>query len=252
MQELNQLIAFMNNYLKIDAINDYCPNGLQVEGKNEIRKIVSGVSASLELFQNAKNAEADLIIVHHGIFWNNISPVITSYQKKRVKFLLENDINLAAYHLPLDAAKEIGNNALLAKEIGLVNITEFGFNKGFSLGFSGNLSETVSFDVLVNNLNNLLSSNAFYYNYGKKEINSVGIVSGGASQFISEAMNKNLDVYITGTVDEYVMHMCKENAMNYISLGHYNSEKLGIKALGELVAKKFDIETQFIDVPNEV
>jgi len=253
----DKIVEFCNDYLKVNEIKDYGRNGMQVEGREEVNKIVLGVSASLELFKKAAEKNADMVIVHHGLFWegDSTNPATGKYDfhldgflKKRVKHLLDNDISLLAYHHTLDAHPVIGNNAQFLLKAQLRLRGEFGTFLGTKFGV---YSETkISIDELINRVNSVFDSNALTFKYGPEICKRIGFISGHGFGAIDEAMKLDLDTYITGSVGEKAPAIAKELGMNLIAAGHYNSEKLGVRALGELIQKRFKVEVEFIDVPN--
>ena len=246
-----QLEKYLNSYLKADDFTDYCPNGLQVEGKSDIKKIVTAVSASIELFNKAIKQKADAIIVHHGIIWNYERPVYKGSYRKRVKILLDNNINLFAYHLPLDAHSVVGNNAQLAKLLGLKSCKPFGDHKGQIIGIKGKIAKTTK-EKFFKKVESVVQRELLVFPYGPKSITNVGIVSGGAQKEFSQAISENLDAYITGEVSEHIKYLSQEEGVHYISAGHYATEKFGVKALGNHLKNKYKIDVEFIDIPNPV
>ena len=247
----NELTNYLNTYLRIEEFKDYSTNGLQVEGKDEIRKIVTGVSANVELFEKAIELKADAIIVHHGIIWDFEHPVYQGSYKKRIKLLLENDINLYGYHLPLDAHKEVGNNARLAQILGLKNIEPFGEYNEQLIGFKGEYKlkqAEIVFDLVKKEIN----ANAIIFPYGPDKINTVGVVSGGAQKEVKQAVLEGLDLYLTGEVSEHILHYVKEEGIHFIAAGHYATERFGVLALGEHIKEKFELDVEFVDIPNPV
>jgi len=242
------VLHFLDTYLDIAHIPDASHNGLQVEGKEKINKIVFGVSASMELFKQAQYAGADLIVVHHGLLWGQEQP-ITGMFKERIAFLLKENIGLAGYHLPLDKHAVVGHNACLMRAIGGGTPLPFGEYHGNLIGFSGRIPSR-PLGELVKILEDFCQTQAKVLAYGPEKIASVGIVSGGAYSMLPQAINDKLDLYITGALDEPVQEWCREGHINCVSLGHYNSEKPGVRALKDLVAKRFDVQTEFIDVAN--
>ena len=247
----NELTNYLNTYLRINEFKDTASNGLQVEGKDEIRKIVTGVSANIELFEKSIELKADAIIVHHGIIWDFEHPVYQGSYKKRIKLLLENDINLYGYHLPLDAHKELGNNARLAQILGLKNIEPFGEYKGQFIGFKGEYKlkqAEIVFDLVKKEIN----ANAIIFPYGPDKINTVGVVSGGAQKEVKQAVLHGMDLYLTGEVSEYILHYVKEEGIHFIAAGHYATERFGVLALGKHIKEKFDLDVKFVDIPNPV
>ncbi|WP_456406975.1 Nif3-like dinuclear metal center hexameric protein [Caldithrix abyssi] len=249
--EREKLLTYLNRFLKSDEFNDICPNGLQVEGKKEIKKIVSGVSACVELFEKALALNADTVLVHHGIIWNFERPVYQGSYKKRVKILLENDLNLLAYHLPLDAHEIVGNNIQIAKQLELLDIQPFGDYKGTAIGFSGEI-EPISRKKFFNRIKTLINENALIFPYGPEKIRSVGIISGAAQKEIQQAVLKGLDVFITGEVSEHIMHYAREEGIHFVAAGHYATERYGIIAISRHLKSKFNIDVEFVDIPNPV
>jgi dinuclear metal center YbgI/SA1388 family protein len=247
----NDLTKYLSKYLSTDKFDDYCPNGLQVEGKSNIKKIVTAVSASIELFNKAIEHKADAILVHHGIIWNYERPVYKGSYRERVKILLENNINLFAYHLPLDAHFVIGNNAQLAKFLGLKTLKPFGDHKGQIIGIKGKLTKLTK-EKFFKKVESIVNREILIFPYGPNYISNVGIVSGDASKEFSQAITENLDAYITGEVSEHIKYLSQEEKVHYISAGHYATEQFGIKALGNHLKNKYKINVEFIDIPNPV
>ncbi|GMT50354.1 MAG: GTP cyclohydrolase 1 type 2 [bacterium] len=252
MASLSEVVSYTNQYLNVDQYRDYCPNGLQVEGKSDVQTIISGVSASYELFQKAHEHGADLILVHHGILWGNEPIVLSGSFKRRIKYLLTHEMTLLAYHLPLDAHKEVGNNAMVAKHLGLKDLESFANYKANEIGFIGHLDEAISYKDFTGIVESVFQSKLVSYPFGKKKIQRVGIVTGGAEELIMSAIEKNCDLYITGEVGEPTLHLAKEEEINFIAAGHYNTEKFGVQALGQQIAREMNVKHLFIDVPNAV
>lgn len=242
----DKIITYLNNYLSIHDFRDYGPQGLQVEGKENVQKIVTGVSASVQLFEQAAKAEADMVIVHHGILWDKENHVLKGGFKKRVKILLENDITLLAYHLPLDKHPELGNNAQAAKKLGLVNVEEFG-----QVGVKGEVNP-ITIKSLEDKVRRVFQSEPLVFAFGPQEIERIGVCSGAAESEISLAIDEGLDAYITGEVSEPIMHLAKEGHIHFIAAGHYATERLGIRALGKHLGEKLNIDVEFIDIVNPV
>jgi len=247
----NELSDFLNQVLNVASFSDYGPNGLQVEGRAEINKIVTAVSASVELFEKAIECHADAIIVHHGIIWNFERPVYKGGYKQRVKRLLENDLNLFAYHLPLDAHIELGNAAQLARVLGFKNTEPFGEYKGSNIGVKGTRSP-ITMDKFFSLVKETINPEALCFPYGPEKIRTVGIITGGAQKEVRQAIDSGLDLYLTGEASEYILHFVKEEHIHYVAAGHYATEKFGIIALGKYIHKQFGIEVDFIDIPNPV
>ena len=235
------LIKDLYKYLDVCANPEH--NGLQVQGKPQINKIAFGVSANMALFKEAQKFGADMIIVHHGLFWNQVQ-TITGVFGRRIAFLTKNDINLAAYHLPLDKHKVIGNNACLAKLLKLKNLKPFGTYHGQEIGFIGKTAKPCD----IKDIHNLLKGEALFF--GPSKVKTIAIVSGGAHDMLEEAALAKADLYVTGSRDEYITEYCREAKINFIAMGHYNSEKLGVQALMNYISRKFKVQTKFIDIEN--
>ena len=249
MVNCEDIINFLNTYLNSAAITDASRNGLQVSGTPRVGKVAFGVSASLELFRKAQAVGAELIVVHHGLLWGQEQPV-TGLFRERIAFLLKHNINLAAYHLPLDKHPVVGHNACLMRALQAERLQPFGDYHGTPIGFSGWVHTTL--DKMVASLETCCQTKAQVLAYGPQEIGSVAVVSGGAHSLLPQAIAQKMDVYVTGVLDEPVQEWCREGHINCIALGHYNSEKPGILALLALVAKNFGVETDFIDVANPI
>lgn len=241
MEFARTIVKDLNKLLQIDLTPEQ--NGLQVEGSKEIKKIVFGVSANMALFEAAVKKGAQMLIVHHGLLWGH-EQKLTGIFGARIRFLIKNDLNLVAYHLPLDKHPVLGNNAGLAKELGLKNLKPFGTYKGLKIGFKGNLAKPKSFE----NIFKILGGEGL--NFGPKLIKTVAIVSGGAHDMLEEAVQEEADLYICGSRDEYVQELAREGKINFIAMGHYNSEKLGILALKKYIDKKYKVSTEFVDIKN--
>ena len=248
MVNCEDIIHFLDTYLNSTQILDVSRNGLQVSGTPRVGKIVFGVSASLELFRKAKAVGADMIVVHHGLLWGQ-EQTITGLFRERIAFLLKNDLNLAGYHLPLDMHPVVGHNACLIRALHAQRIKPFGEYHGIQIGFSGILPPT-PLEKVASVLETYCGTKAQVFAYGAQRVESVGVVSGGAANILPQAIKQKLDLYVTGALDEPVQEWCREGKINCIALGHYNSEKPGVLALMNLLSKQFDIQAEFIDIPN--
>ncbi|HYG65565.1 MAG TPA: Nif3-like dinuclear metal center hexameric protein [Thermoanaerobaculia bacterium] len=246
------LVAYLDQYLDAARGRDYGPNGLQVEGKADIRKVVTGVSACHELFVRAREAGADAVLVHHGLFWDGMPRVLTGVQHRRVAELIRADINLLAYHLPLDRHAEVGNNVIACRDFGLVDLQPFGFHEGLPIGFQGRFPEPVSAAELLDRCRRVYGQEPLAFLEGPDPLSSLGIISGGAQRDFYSAISGGLDAYITGEVSEWVMNVAREARVHYLAAGHYATERLGIRALGEHLRERFGVDVEFIDVPNPV
>jgi dinuclear metal center YbgI/SA1388 family protein len=246
-----QLENYLSKYLKCNEFNDYCPNGMQVEGCEEIKKIIIAVSASVDLFKQAIEEKADALIVHHGIIWNYERPIYRGGYRERIRLLLSHDLNLFAYHLPLDAHPEIGNNAQLCKLLKLKNFIPFGDYKGQLIGIRGEIEQTPK-NEFFKKVETVVGREPIIFPFGPDKIKKVGVISGGAQKELKQAVDEGLDVFITGEVSEHIMYYAKEEKIHFISAGHYATEKFGIIALGKLLEKKYNLNIKFIDIPNPI
>ncbi len=246
------LLSYLDQLLDASRGRDYGPNGLQVEGTEEIRKIVTGVSACQELFVRAREAGADAVLVHHGIFWDGMPRVLTGFQYRRVAELVRGEMNLLAYHLPLDRHPELGNNALAGRAFGLVDLEPFGFHDGLPIGFKGRFPLPVTAAELEERCEAIYRQKPLAFLDGPDPVLTLGIISGGAQRDFYTAIDDGLDAYITGEVSEWVMNVAREARVHYLAAGHYATERLGIRALGEHLQEKFGVDVEFIDVPNPV
>jgi len=248
---LHDLVAYLDQYLDSRG-RDYGPNGLQVEGKEKIRKIVTGVSSCQELFVRARESGADAVLVHHGLFWDGMPRTLTGFQYRRVAELIRGEMSLIAYHLPLDRHAEVGNNAVAGRALGLAEMEPFGLHEGLPIGFKGRFSEPIPTAELVERCREVYGQEPLAFLEGPDPLATLGIISGGAQRELHDAIADGLDAYITGEVSEWVMNVAREARIHYLAAGHYATERLGIRALGEHLREKFGIEAEFIDVPNPV
>ena len=246
---ISVLNNYLNSLLQPERFSDYCPNGLQVEGKQEISKIVTGVTASMALLEAALQANADAVLVHHGYFWRGEALAITGIKKHRIQFLLQHEINLFAYHLPLDAHATLGNNVMLAKQLGL-NITGNAGEKEMIL--LAELNAPQSLQMFANLIEHKLARKPQVIGDLTKQIKNVAICTGAAQGYIEQAVVAGVDVYISGEISEQTVHVARETGMSYISAGHHATERYGIQALGEHLAQKFSLKHEFIDCDNPV
>jgi dinuclear metal center YbgI/SA1388 family protein len=240
-----KIAKFLNGELDTNNIEDSSCNGLQVENEGEITKIGFAVDACLETFQKAKEAGCNMIIVHHGMIWDGLKYIKGDYFKK-IKFLIDNNIALYAAHLPLDKHEEYGNNAQIARLLDLKDIKGFGFYNGIQIGFSGTINTTLE------KIKHTLQENGMKtlsLDFGSQEIKKIAIISGGGSKEVFQASAIEADLYITGEPLHFVYHFAKENKLNVIFGGHYETEVFGVKALMPLMKEKFNTEVEFIDIP---
>jgi len=247
----DKILNFLNKYLNIKEFDDASQNGLQIEGRNKVNKIIFAVSYSKAVAQKAIEENADMIIVHHGILWGKVEPICGIF-KKRIEPLLKNDINLAAYHLPLDAHPKIGNNASIIKLFNTGKIKPFGFYKGKAIGFKAKLLHKTSLNKLIETIKEKINPKPFVLDFGKKEIESLAVISGRASSFFVDAIKEKIDLYITGEPAEEVFEISRDLNANFIAAGHYRTEVFGIKNLQKILEKKFKIKTLFFDTENPI
>lgn len=246
------LVSHLDRLLDSPRQADFGPNGLQVEGRREVRKVVTAVSACREVFERAAAAGADLVLVHHGLFWTGMPYTLTGVQYRRVAALIENGLSLVAYHLPLDRHAELGNNALAARAFGLVEIAPFAPYEGEPIGFRGRFPEPILAAELLARCERVYGQPPLAFPAGPERVATLGIVSGGAQKELWSAIGDGLDAYLTGEASEWVMNVAREAGIHYLAAGHYATERLGIRALGEHVAERFGIEVEFVDLPNPV
>jgi dinuclear metal center YbgI/SA1388 family protein len=251
--ETDDILAFLDGLLMVEEFDDYGPNGLQVPGRDQVDTIVTGVSGQLALFERAASLGAQLVLVHHGILWNFQPRRISREQAARLRTLLCGGIGLAAYHLPLDAHLEHGNNALIAHGLGCVETTPFGVHLGRPIGVAGRFAEPgVPIDELIDRVRSLTVREPLLLGDGRDAVRSVGIISGAGADSLPEAVTAGLDAFITGEPREHVMADARETGVHFIAAGHYATETFGIRRLGELVAERFGVEHVFVDIPNPV
>lgn len=244
--QLDELCHFCDDYLSIDNFKDYCPNGLQVEGKETVFSLVSGVTASLELIDAAIVQNADAILVHHGYFWKGEAQPVTGFKGNRIRRLMQNDISLLAYHLPLDAHPTVGNNAQLAQRMGWL-VTEQD-----ELLWLGEVAETCSVDQVLNELGENIDSNPLLIYGGDHAVRRIAWCTGAAQSHIEQAASHGVDLFISGEISESTVHFAREVSIHYIAAGHHATERYGVQALGELIANRFGIKHTFIDIDNPV
>ncbi|MFT6067476.1 MAG: dinuclear metal center YbgI/SA1388 family protein [Methylophilaceae bacterium] len=248
--QLNELNHYLTQLLQPERFNDYCPNGLQVEGRHEVKKVVTGVTASLALLQRAQAANADVILVHHGYFWKGESQSVTGIKMRRLKFLLENDLNLFAYHLPLDAHPEIGNNVMLGKVLDLEIAGWLDGEKNMIAW--AELKQAKSFQSVADEFSVKLNREVQLIGDVNKLVHTIAWCTGAAQGYIDQAIAANIDVFVSGEISEQTVHQVRESNTAYIAAGHHATERYGIKALGENLADKFDFQHEFIDINNPV
>lgn len=243
--KLTKLLDYTQQLLQVDRFRDYSPNGLQVEGRAEIQTIVSGVTASMALLEAAHEAEADMILVHHGYFWRGEELRVTGIKRARLKFLLENEINLVSYHLPLDAHPELGNNACLARLLGFEIEGWFGEQ---SIAAYGRLTRPQSLFELEKAISYALGRPPLVIGSEQTIIRRVAWCTGAAQDYLTSAIALGVDAFITGEVSEHTVHLARESGVAFIAAGHHATERYGVQALGGHLAQHFDVAHKFIDI----
>jgi dinuclear metal center YbgI/SA1388 family protein len=251
--DLQEILGELDGLLEPGTFVDHCPNGLQVEGRREVRTVVTGVSANLELFEDAVERGADLVLTHHGIFWDGDDRRVIGRLRGRLGVLLTNEISLAAYHLPLDGHPRVGNNALIAEGLGCIEREAFGVYRGRAIGCRGRFpGEGLPIGELVGRLASLTGARPLVFAVGRDLVRSVGIVSGAGSGHLDEAVAGGLDAFITGEPAERVMSQARESGIHFIAAGHYATETFGVRALGAHLVERFGVDHVFVDVPNPI
>lgn len=250
MVTLNDLKNQLNDYLQVSLFNDYGPNGLQVEGRQAVRKVATAVTASLKVIEEAIDKGVDALIVHHGLFWQKDPYEVTGVKKEKLAKLLKHDISLLAYHLPLDAHREVGNNWKAALDLGWLDLEPFypmgGQPIGVPIGVKGCFKEMPR-DELKKQLERYYGQMAAFALGGKEIVKTAALISGGAYRQIEEAAAQGIDCFISGNFDEPAWHMAHEHKINFFALGHAATEKVGPKALAEHLRRTYALETIFID-----
>ena len=254
MGNLEEIVNFCDELLDAQAFEDYCPNGLQVPGRSEVATIVSGVSASLELFERAAELGADLILAHHGLIWGRTPTVIDRAARRRLELLFSRDCSLLAYHLPLDGHGEIGNNALIAAAIGCESQQPFGQLGSKTIGVAGFFAgDGITIDELAARTSNACGGRGpLLFDGGPTQVRSVAIVSGAGSNYLDDAIKSDFDAFITGEPAERVMNESREGGIHFIAAGHYATETLAVQRLGDLISERFGVSHHFVDVPNPI
>ena len=247
----HSLSMYLNEFLNVAKFKDYAPNGLQVQGKDTIRTIVTGVTACQPLIEQAIALNADAILVHHGFFWKNETEVLTGMKYKRIKALIDHDISLFGYHLPLDAHHGVGNNAQLAQQLGILNPAVYE-DVPQDLLWHGHLMQPVSATEFNAHLSHVLHRDALHIGDCTKPIQTVAWCTGGAQDYIDHAVAMGVDAFISGEVSERTYHSAMEQNIHYFAAGHHATERYGIQALGEHLAEKFGLNHHFVDVVNPV
>ncbi|MBE0493567.1 MAG: Nif3-like dinuclear metal center hexameric protein [Thiomicrospira sp.] len=243
----DELVAHLHQLLEVDQYQDYAPNGLQVEGAEQIKRMVLGVTANQALIDAAIECQADTILVHHGYFWKSEAQTITGMKYQRIKKLIQNNINLLAYHLPLDGHAKYGNNAQLGKLWQLDDMTPVP-----GLVRLGRLAKPISMDQFKRRVAESLGREPLHLPGGPELVQTIAWCSGGAQGYIQQALDWQADVYISGEVSEQTTHVAKESGIHYLAAGHHATETWGVKSLAEYIQNQFGIECRFVDCANPV
>ncbi len=248
----SELERYLASYLKVELYDDASLNGLQVEGREEVRRSAFAVSACSEAFERAARGGADALVVHHGLLWkgDGVRPVV-GLLRRRLGLLFNAELNLLAYHLPLDAHPEVGNNAVAARELGLREIAPFCDYKGSAIGVRGSLPNPEPWDAFLARLEGYYGHRALAIPPPRGEVETVGIVSGAAAREAEQAVAEGLDAYVTGEPSEPVTYLCREEGLGFAALGHYATERVGIRALAAHLERELGLEAFFIEVENE-
>ncbi len=252
MITLEELTHYCDELLEVNNFEDYCPNGLQVQGKPVVNKIVSGVTASLAFLQAAIAAKADVILVHHGYFWRGEEARIVDMKRNRLYTLLINNVSMLAYHLPLDAHPIYGNNAQLAKVLGIEVTGRFDTNTNPSIGFLGELKTPQTGEAFAQHIEACLSRKPLHIRGGEQDIQHIAWCTGGAQGYIEAAAKAGAEAYITGEASERTNHEALEHGIHFYAAGHHATERYGVQALARHLAEKFDLEHAFIDINNPI
>lgn len=244
-----ELVDYLDGLLVPGKFRDYCPNGLQVEGCSEITRIVAGVTASQDLLDAAIERHADAILVHHGYFWKGEDGRVTGIRRRRLSSLLANDINLLAYHLPLDAHPELGNNAQLARLLGFVPEGRFGEQ---DIAWLGALAEPCDLPSLASRIADVLGRQPLVVGGGDRLIRRIGWCSGGAQGYFEQAIALGVDAYLSGEISEQTVHLARECGVAYLAAGHHATERYGVQALAGHLSQQFGVACEFVDLDNPV
>jgi len=253
MASIHTIVDHLDSLLDPEAYDDYAPNGLQVPGREAVETIVTGVSANVELFARAREENADLVLVHHGLFWAGPPRPLDRASKRRLALLFDADMSLAAYHLPLDGHIEHGNNALLADAIGCESKAPFGRHKRATIGVVGRMpGDGVGPDDLVARVREATGREPLAFTDGPDRVRTVGIVSGAGADYLEDAIAAGLDAFVTGEPIERAMARAREAEVHFLAAGHYATETFGVRRLGDLLAARFGVRHVFVDVPNPI
>jgi dinuclear metal center YbgI/SA1388 family protein len=247
MARRDEILEFAAELLDLDTFRDHGPQGMQVAGTEEVSRIVCAVSSSLELFERAAEARAQLVIVHHGLLWDNEPRVIDARVRRRLQALFDGDLTLAGYHLALDAHPEVGNNVLLARELGVEVDAPFA-----GIGAGGRLPAPAPVESFLARVRERIAPEPLVFREGPDEVERVAIVSGGGGRHLAEAAAAGYDLFLTGEPEEPSLHLARELEITFVAAGHYATERLGVQALAARLADRFGLEWEFVELPNPV
>ena len=247
MADRDEILAFASELLDLASYPDYGPMGMQVAGSREVQRLACSVSASLELFERTASSGAQMLLVHHGVFWDRDSRVIDDAARRRLKALFDAEITLAAYHLALDAHPEVGNNALLARELGIDPSEAFA-----GIGFGGPLDKPVSVAEFTARVRENVGGDPVVFGHGPERIERAAVITGGGARYLADAAREGYDLFLTGEPAEPTLHTARELGIHFVAAGHYATERIGIQALTRRVAEEFDLDWEFIELPNPV
>ncbi|MDQ3742275.1 MAG: Nif3-like dinuclear metal center hexameric protein [Actinomycetota bacterium] len=247
------LISDLDALLRARDFDDYSPNGLQVPGPEEVRTVATGVTASVALFERAAAEDAQLVLVHHGLFWKGMPQHVDRAMYRRLRPLFLNDIALAAYHLPLDAHPEVGNNALLARALGCDSLEPFAEHSGQPIGMAGTFGgDGISAEDLVARVREVTGRDPLHLAHGPARVRTIGVVSGGAASYLDDAIAAGHDAFLTGEPAERVLAQSREAGIHFLGAGHYATETFGVRALGDRLSERFGVRHVFLDDPNPI
>jgi dinuclear metal center YbgI/SA1388 family protein len=253
MTSLYTIVEHLDSLLDPAAYDDFGPNGIQVPGREEVETIVTGVSANVGLFTRAREEKADLVLVHHGLFWAGPPRPLDRASKRRLQLLFDADMTLVAYHLPLDGHLRHGNNALLAAALGCQGWDPFGQHKRATIGVAGRLpGDGLAPDELVARVREATGREPLAFTDGPERVRTVGIVSGAGADYLEDAIAAGLDAFVTGEPIERAMARAQESEVHFLAAGHYATETFGVRRLGDLLAARFGVRHIFVDVPNPI
>lgn len=249
--QTSELEQYLNTILKPEQIKDFCPNGLQIQGSNTIKKVMTGVTATQALIDHAIEQNVDALIVHHGFFWKNESYVIRGMKHKRIKALLDNDINLFAYHLPLDIHPTLGNNAQLARLFDIKDVTPLELGNALSIPVKGQFDSPIAAEQLEHKINETLQRQCLHIAPpSNKLIKTIAWCSGGGQNYIEMAAEQGIDAFISGEVSEQTTHVAREMDIHFFAAGHHATERYGAQALAKHLNETLALNAVFVDLDN--